>query len=46
MSEWSYVNAAYALTWITFAVYALSLWRRRRRAEDQTADIATGRNRS
>jgi len=46
MSEWTYVNAAYALTWITFAVYTVSLHRRRRRAESQAADITTGRKRS
>jgi uncharacterized membrane protein len=27
---WEFVTAAYALTWIMFAGYALSLWRRGR----------------
>ena len=33
MSEWSYVIAAFALTWVTLAGYAIHLARRVRRAE-------------
>jgi CcmD family protein len=32
-NEWSYITAAYALTWLTLGGYALYLWRRARRAE-------------
>ncbi len=46
MSEWTYVNAAYGLTWITFAIYALSLRTRRRRAETEAAATTAGRMRS
>ncbi|MHB1170378.1 MAG: hypothetical protein ACYC28_13965 [Longimicrobiales bacterium] len=46
MSEWTYVNVAYALTWITFAVYALSLHRRRQQAKQQAAEITTERKHS
>ena len=30
---WEYVIASYALTWITFGLYTLSLWARTRREE-------------
>jgi hypothetical protein len=30
---WSYVIAAYGLTWTVWAVYGLSLWLRNRRQE-------------
>ncbi len=30
---WEYVIAAYAITWITFGLYTLSLWARARREE-------------
>lgn len=33
MSEWNYVVAAYALTWVTLAGFAAYVWRRARRAE-------------
>lgn len=33
MSEWSYVVAAYALTWVGLAGYALYLHARARRAQ-------------
>jgi uncharacterized membrane protein len=31
---WAFVTAAYAVTWIMFAGYALSLWRRARPQQD------------
>jgi hypothetical protein len=31
-NQWSYIAAAYALTWVTLVGYAFSLWRRSRRA--------------
>lgn len=30
---WEFVIAAYAITWITFALYTLSLWARARQEE-------------
>lgn len=30
---WEFVIASYAITWITFALYTLSLWARARREE-------------
>lgn len=33
MSEWSFVNGAYGLTWIVLAGYAYYLWTRTRRAQ-------------
>lgn len=38
MSEWSFIYAAYGLTWITFVVYALYLRARRRRIEAAAAE--------
>jgi CcmD family protein len=32
-NEWTFIAAAYALTWLTLGGYALWLWRRARRAE-------------
>lgn len=31
---WEFVTAAYALTWIMFSGYALSLWRRTQPQQD------------
>jgi heme exporter protein CcmD len=33
MSEWNFVVAAYALTWVTLAGFAVYVWRRARQAE-------------
>ena len=33
MNQWSYVIAAYALTWVVLAAYAIYVWRRSREAE-------------
>ena len=33
MSEWRYITAAYVLTWVVLAAFALYVWRRVARAE-------------
>jgi hypothetical protein len=33
MSEWNFIVASYALTWVTLAAFAGYVWRRARRAE-------------
>ena len=40
VSEWSYVIAAYALTWVTLLGYGLMLLRRLRRAAEDLAALA------
>lgn len=42
MSEWPFIYAAYGLTWITFAAYALYLRARRRRIDG----VASGESES
>jgi len=37
MSEWNYVSAAYALTWVIFAGYGLYVAGKVRRAEGRLA---------
>ena len=32
-SNWNFIVAAYALTWVTLAGFAVYVWRRARRAE-------------
>ncbi len=41
MSEWVFVNVAYALTWAALALYALSLRHRRRRVEAEAQVVRT-----
>ena len=41
MSEWNYIVAAYALTWVALIVYAVQLARRMRRA---ARDLTTATN--
>lgn len=42
MSEWSYIIAAYALTWITVVGYAWHLARRLRQAANDLARDGAG----
>lgn len=42
MTGWSYVIAAYALTWIVLAGYVLHLGRRRRHADRLVAALRPG----
>ena len=42
MSEWSYIIAAYALTWIGLAGYAIHLARRLRRAANDLTNESSG----
>jgi CcmD family protein len=42
MSEWTFVNAAYALTWLALGAYAVSLRVRRRRLEQQVRSETGG----
>lgn len=42
MSEWNYVAAAYGLTWVVLAGYAVYLMRRVRRARNRL-DLVTRR---
>jgi membrane protein implicated in regulation of membrane protease activity len=41
MSEWNYVGAAYALTWLVFAGYSLVLAGRVRRARRRVGAMAS-----
>ena len=41
MSQWGYVVAAYALTWVVLAVYAVMVVRRARGAEARLRDLGT-----
>lgn len=43
MSEWTYVGAAYGLTWVTLAAYALYVRGRVRRAADALRTAEVGR---
>lgn len=42
MSEWNYIIAAYALTWIALVGYAVHLARRLRQAADDLARDGAG----
>ena len=39
-NQWSYIIAAYVLTWVTLGGYAMYLWRRHRRALRLLNDVA------
>ena len=46
MSEWNYIGASYALTWVTLAAFAVYVWRRARQAERafEVTDSTGGRS--
>lgn len=39
MSEWVFIGAAYALTWVMFAGYGVTLYRRLLRARAASAQL-------
>ena len=43
MSEWNYIVAAYAVTWIGIAGYAIHLARRVKRAAVELERVTSGR---
>lgn len=42
MSEWSYIGAAYGVTWVALAAYGVYLARRRSRAAADLAKLDGG----
>jgi hypothetical protein len=46
MSEWTYIYASYALTWLSLVGFSVYIWRRLRQAERAYASTETSGGRS